>query len=229
MLRKTPKTLNAVDMVLAVIRECFVMVQTVMLPPAPERVVAAEGVGVVHRSLSGMFLDMRHQFVGGHLFHHLGIDPAIALQQAENNAFAGSSAPTLPLAPAAEVRLINLNLSLEFARFQFRHMVDRLAQALIDAAHRLVIYAQIVRHAIGRLLLVEAGENRDFFTQLPERLLFPADLVATPHIAASRFVYPERAAENALSTSQKVGRTVENVLLTSNHKGIVTPRGYETH
>ncbi|MBI3684991.1 hypothetical protein HY250_01135 [Candidatus Azambacteria bacterium] len=79
------------------------------------------------------------------------------------------------------------------------------------------------------MLLVEAGEDGDLFAQLPERFLFSTGLAPASHIAARGPAYFERTAEYALSAPQKVGRTVENVLLTSNHKGILTPHGYETH
>src|SRR3989338_12518 len=131
MLRKTPKSLNAVDVILAPVSKCLTMVQSMVLSPASERVVTAEGVGVIHRSFSGMLFDMRHQLIGCHSFHYLGIYTPITLQKAEYNAFSGCTSTTLTFAPAAEVGLVNFNLALEFARFQFSHMINRLAYTLI--------------------------------------------------------------------------------------------------
>ncbi|MBI3335636.1 MAG: hypothetical protein HY001_04015 [Candidatus Portnoybacteria bacterium] len=108
-------------------------------------------------------------------------------------------------------------------------MIDRLAQALVDAGNCLIMQAQVACHTIGRLLLVEPGKDGNLFTKLFQGFLFSTSLVATPHIATPGPVYLERAAKNALSTPQKVGRTVENVLLSSNHKGILALDGYESN
>ena len=229
MLGVTPKSLNTVDVILATIGKCFAVVQPVVFPPALQRIVTAEGICVIDRPFSGMLSDMTHQLVSGHLFHHLGVHPPVALQKAEDNAFPRSASSSFTLAPAAEVRLINLNLALELARFQFSHMVDRLAQALIDAGHHLIIKAKIARHAIGRLLLIETGDNANLFARAFERLLFSTRFVPAPDVPALRPRHPKRTTENALSAPQKVGRTVENVVSSSNHKGILTPHGYETH
>jgi hypothetical protein len=103
-------------------------------------------------------------------------------------------------------------------------MIDRLAQVLVDAGHYLISKAEIARHAIGRLLLVESGDNANLLAQAFERLLFSTRFVPAPDIPALRFRHLKPTAENALSASQKVGRTVENVASSSNHKGILTPR-----
>ena len=227
MLRKTPKPLDAIDVILAAVGKGLVMVQTVVLAPAFQGVVAAEGIHIIDRTLSGMRPDMSHEFVGSHAFHHLSIDPTIAFQEPKYNAFPGYSPSTLALAPAAEVGLVNFNLAFQLSRLKLRHMVERLPQALIDAGNGLVIKANVCGQTIRRLLLIESGDDRDFLAQLPQRFLAFAS--ATLQITASGLRYRERTAKNALSPSQKVGRTVENVLFASNHKGILPPRGYESH
>src|SRR3989344_3164648 len=229
MLSVTPKSFNAVNVVLAAVDQGLSVVQPVMLAPALEGVVAAESVRVVDRPFSGALPDMGHKFIGGHLFHHLGVYPAVPLQKAQNNAFPGSASAASALPAAAEIALIYLNLALQFARFQLRHMVDRFAQPLIDAGHHLIIQGQVAGDAIGRLLLVEAGDNADLFAQPLQRLLFSTAPASAFHITTPSPVDFKRTAENTLSTPQKVGRTVENALLTSNHKGILTPCGYEIH
>jgi hypothetical protein len=93
----------------------------------------------------------------------------------------------------------------------------------------LVIHAKVPGNTIGGLLLIKAGDDPDFAAQTLERFLFFTGPVSTPHISALCPAYFERTAKNALSSSQKVGCTVENALLSSNHKGILAPRGYETH
>lgn len=229
MLGKTPEALNAVDMVLAAVGQGFGVVQAVVLAPALQGVVAAEGVGVVDRALPGVLSDVGHEFIGSNPLHHLGVHPAVALQKAENNALSGRTPPALALPPAAEVGLVNLDLAFQLAGLQLGHVVHCLAQALVDAGNRLIVQAEVARHAVGRLLLVEAGKDGNLFAQLLQRLLFPAGLVAAAHIAATGPVDLERTAKDTLPASQKVGRTVENVLSSSNHEGILALDGYESH
>ena len=229
MLGVAPKSFNPVNMVLAVVAKGLTMIQPMMLAPALEGIVASEGVRVVDRPLSGALADMSHQFISSHLLYNLGIYPAITLQKPKYNAFTSCASSALALASAAEVGLVNLNLTLKLAGLKLGYMVDRFTQTLVDAGNYLIINAQITCHAIGRLLLVEAGDNTNLFAQTLERFLFSAGLVPALHIAAPSFAYTERTAKYALSTSQKVGRTVENVVSSSNHKDILHPRGYETH
>ena len=143
--------------------------------------------------------------------------------------FPAAPRPRLPLRLPAEVRLVNLDLTLELACLKLGDMVDRLAQALVDARYHLILKAEIARHAIGRLLLVETGHDTNLFAQTFERLLFSTRFVPAPDVPALRPRHPKRTRENALSAPQKVDRTVENVVSSSNHKGILTPHGYETH
>jgi len=48
MLRKTPKTLNAVNVILASVSKRFAMLQLVVLAEATERVVTAKSIRVIH-------------------------------------------------------------------------------------------------------------------------------------------------------------------------------------
>ena len=225
----TPKSLNTVDMVLTMVSKGLAVVQPMVLTNPFQGVIASKGVGVIDRSFPGMLSDMSHQFISSHLLYNLGIYPAITLQKPKYNAFTSCASSALALASAAEVGLVNLNLTLKLAGLKLGYMVDRFTQTLVDAGNYLIINAQITCHAIGRLLLVEAGDNTNLFAQTLERFLFSAGLVPALHIAAPSFAYTERTAKYALSTSQKVGRTVENVVSSSNHKDILHPRGYETH
>lgn len=227
MFRVTPKPLNAVYVIFASIGERFSMIQPMVFSQALERIVAPESIRVIHRSLSGMLPDVTHQLVGGHLFHSLGIDPAVALQKPEDDAFTGSAPASLAFPPAAEVRLVNFNFSLEFAGLEFRDVIGRFTQTLVDARNCLIIQSQVARHAISWLLLVESRNDRDLLAQLFERFLAVA--FSAFHITPAGLAYIERTAKNTLSTSQKVGRTVENIVLTSNHKDILTPYGYESN
>ena len=229
MFRIAPKPFNAVDMIFAFVGKCLAVMQPMVLAPALQRVVAPKGVGVVHGPFSGMRSDMGHKLISGHLFHNLGIHSAIALQKPEYDAFSGCAPSALALPPAAKVRLVNFNLALQFACLKLRHMVDRLAQALVDTGHCLIVHAEIDGYAVGRLLLVKAGQDRNLFSQLLQGLLFPACRSAALYIPTTSLAHLERPAEHALSAPQKVGRTVENVLLSCNHKGILALDGYESN
>ena len=229
MFRITPKSFNAINMILAVVGKRFAVVQSVVFAQTLQGVVAAESIGVVHRPLSRVGLDMGHQFVGRDLLHYFSVDPSIALQKAKNNAFSRRSAATLALSPAAKVGLVNLYLAFQLARLQFSDMIDRFAQMLIHAGHRLIIYAEIGSHAVGRLLLVEAGQDGNLAPQMFQRFLFSTGLFSTAHISTLRFTDSKRTAKNTLSTSQKVGRTIENVLFLHNQAILYHRLGYETH
>ncbi len=229
MLGVAPKSLNPVDMILAMIRKCFAVVQPVMLAQTLQGVVASKRVGVVDRSFPRMLPDMRHQLISRNPLNHFCVHPAIALQKAEYNGFACRTPSALTLAPAAKVGLVYLDLALELARFQFRYMVDRLAQVVVDARNHLIVQTKVACHAIRGLLLVEAGKDGYLLTQSFQGLLFSTALPAALDIPAFGLYDPKRTAEYALSPSQKVGRIVKNILLTSNHKGILHPCGYELH
>ena len=229
MLGKTPKSFNAVDVILASVGKGFAVVQAMVLAPTLQGVVTPKGVGVIDRAFSGMLSDMSHQFIGGHTFHNLGIHPSIALQKAKYNAFAGSASSASAFASAAEIGLINLDFALELACLKLGHMIDRFAQTLVDACNHLIIKTKIACNAIGRLLLVESGNDTNLSAQTFERFLFSARRTPAFHIAAPCFANLKRTTKNALPTPQKVGRTVENVVFACNHKDILHPRGYETH
>ena len=159
MLCKTPKSLNAVDMVLAAVRKRLAVIQAMVLAPALQGIVTAEGVGVIDRSFSGMLLDMGHEFISRYPFHNLGVYPAITLQKAKYNAFPGSAPSPLAFPSATKVGFVNLDFSFEFPCLKLGDMIDRFTQALVDAGNHLIIKAQVACHTIRRLLLVEAGDN----------------------------------------------------------------------
>ncbi len=227
MLGVTPEPLNAVNMILAFVRKRLTVIKTMMFAPAFQGVVASKGVGVIHRALPGVLSDMRHQLIGRDSLHDLGVHPAVSLQKPQDNALARCASAPLTFASTPEVGVINFNLTLELTPFQFRHVVQRLPQALVDSGDRLIVHGQIRGQTIGRLLLVETHDDANFLAQLFERLLLLA--MAALQIAASRFTNFKRTTENALPTPQKVGRTLKNILFTSNHMGILRPDGYECH
>lgn len=230
MLCKAPKPLNAINMILGFLaNQRFRVVDGKVLPEPLQRVVAPEGIGIVDRPFSGFLSDDGHKLLLGHMLHNSRIDLAVALQEAKYNVFTGCTAPALALASAAKVGLIQLHLTVQFAALKLCHMVDRFAQALVDARDRLVVKAKVMRKTVRRLLLIESLHNSDLRAYALQGLLFSTGPVAAPDISTTRLRYSERTAEYALFTPQKVGRAPENVLFCCNHKGIVAPRGYETH
>ncbi len=229
MLSVTPKSFNAVNMVFTVVGKGLVMVQTMVLAPAFQRIIAMESIRVVHRPFSGMCDNMHHQFLGCHLLHDFGVHPSIPFQKAQNNAFSDRSSSSLAFSATTKIALVYLNLSLQLACLQLCYMIDRFAQTLIDTGNYLIIQGQITSHTISRLLLVETSDNANFLAQTLERFLFSTRYTSTFDIAAMSFTNLKRSTENTLSSSQKVGCTVENVISSSNHKGILTLSGYEIH
>ena len=230
MFSKTPKSLNAVDVVsgpainqLSTMREGVVFTQTL------ERIVTPEGIGVVDRALSRFLPDDGHQLLFGDVLDYPGVDLAIALQKAKNNVFTPSTATALALSSAAKVTLVHLHLAIQSATIEFRHMIDGFTQALVKAGDCLVIKAQVVGQTIGRLLLVETLDDGDLGPNLPQRLLFSTARSATTNVTASGSRYLKRTAENTLFTPQKVGYATKNILSPLCHMDILVPYGYETH
>lgn len=74
-----PESLNAVDVIAVLVGQRFGVIEPMVLTPTLQGIVASEGVRIIDRSLSGVLLDMGHQFFGSHILHHLGIYPAIPL------------------------------------------------------------------------------------------------------------------------------------------------------
>ena len=230
MLRKTPKTLDAVDMISGtLVDQSFDVAHGMVLAQPFERVVTSEGVGIVDRPLSGFLSYDGHELFFGYMLHDPCIDLAIAFQKAKYNVFAGGTPSALALAPAAKVAFIHLYIAIQSATFKLGDMVDRFAQTLVDTRDRLVVEAKVMRETVCRLLLIESLHDRNFRTNPFQRFLFSTAFVSTSDVSAACLRDPERTAEYTLSASQKVGRTTENVLLSCNHKGILTPCGYETH
>ena len=229
MLRKTPKSFYAVDMVPATVGKGFAVVQAMMLAQPFQGIVAPKRVSVVDRTFSGFFPNDRHELLFRYMLHNPRIYLAIALQKAKNNVFTLCTPSTLALASAAKVAFIHLYLAVQFTALKLCHMVDCFSEFLIDARDGLVVEAKVMRESVCRLLLVEALDNGDLRPHPLQGLLSSTGLVATPRVPPRRLRDLERTAENALFTPQKVGRAPENVLFCCNHKDILAPRGYETH
>ena len=92
----TPKTLNAVNVVLgSFIDKLLGVINYQMFTKALQRLIAPKGVRIVDRTLTGMVLNMSQKGLRRDRLHYLALvsraDPAIPLQQAKTI--------LLPLAP----------------------------------------------------------------------------------------------------------------------------------
>jgi len=229
MFRKTPESFNAVNMIFGPrVNQSFRVTHRMMLPQTFERVIAPERVCVVDSSFPRFLADDGHEFLFGHMLHHARIDLAIALQKAKYDVFARGAPTTLPFTSAAKVAFIHLHVAIQFAAFQFRHMVDGVSELLIDARNRFVVEVEIMGETVRRLLLIEPLNDGNFRSNTFQGFLFSTGLVPASHIPARCLRDLKRTAENALSSPQKVGRTVENVLFLHNQAVLYHVLGYET-
>ena len=227
MLRIAPKTLNAVDMIAgAFVHHVFAVGNGMVFAQPFERAIAPEGVGIIHRPLARFLSDNCHKIIRAYSLYHSRIYLPITLQKPKYNAFTSRSSSSLTLASPAKVRLVHLYSALQCSTFQFGYMIQSFAKVLIDAGYGLIIKGKIVREAVSWLLRIKALDDLNLAAQLFQSFVFAA---AAFHIPPTRPVYFERTAENALSSSHKVGRTTENTLSTCNHKGIVALHGCDSH
>src|SRR3989344_5847899 len=227
MFSETPKTLNAVNVILgALVNQILFIRHGMMLPQTLQGIVTSELVGVVDRALSRFLPNNRHQFFFGHMLHHSRIYLSIALQKAKNNVFTGCTPSALALAPSTEVAFIHFHFAVQFASFKLCRMIDCFSESLIDACYCFVVHAPIIRKTVCRLLLIKPLYDCNFCFDALQGFLFSTARVPTPDISTTRPRYLERTAENTLLSPQKVGRTVKTIVSTSNHMGILVPAGY---
>ena len=227
----TPKPLNAINVVLGSLIDKFLgVIDHQMFTKALQRLIASvlgsSGIRIVNRALAGVVLNMGHEGPRRDRLHDLGIDPAIALQQAKNDAFASRTTASLPLPCAPKVGLIHLNLTRELGAFQFCRMKEHQPQPLIHPGNGLGIQAQITGQSISRLLLIKALQDGNLAAQLREAFLLTAEHAFD---IATRGLYRlKRTTKNTLVTIQKVGRTTKNRMSPNNHQYLQGYNGYET-
>ena len=197
-----------------------------MFTKALQGLIAPKGVRIVDRTLAGMVLNMGQKGLRRDRLHYLGIDPAIPLQQAKDDAFASRTSASLPLTSTPKVRLIHLNLTRELSAFQFCRMKEHHPQSLVDPGNGLGIQAQITSQSISRLLLIKALQDGNLATQLREAFLLAAEHAF--NIATRGFNRLKRTTKNTLATIQKVGRTTKNRMGPNNHKYLQGYNSYET-
>ena len=207
----TPKPLDAVNMVLgSFVDKLFGVINHQMLAKALQGLIAPKGVRIVNRALAGMVLDMGQKGLRRDRLHHLGVDPAITLQKAKDDAFASRTTASLPLPCTPKVGLIHLNLARELSAFQFSGMKEHHPQSLIYPGNGLGIQAQITSQSISRLLLIKALQDGNLAAQLREAFLLRAKHAF--NIATRRLYGLKGTTKNTLATIQKVGRTTKNCM-----------------
>ena len=223
----TPKPLNAINVVLGSLIDKFLgVIDHQMLTKALQRLITAKGIRIVNRALAGVVLNMGHEGPRRDRLHDLGIDPAIALQQAKDDAFASRTSASLTLTSTPKVGLIHLNLTRELSAFQFCRMKEHHPQPLIHPGKGLGIQAQITGQSISRLLLIKALQDGNLAAQLREAFLLTAEHAFD---IATRGLYRlKRTTKNTLATIQKVGRTTKNRMSPNNHQYLQGYNGYET-
>ena len=104
----------------------------------------------------------------GYVWHWSGIDPAVALQNAEYNYLSCRSTSTIPLAVSAEIRLINLMFATAERGFLFAGDHDAFADHGIHAISGMAIDACFPRGSRSRHLQDEVPNE---LIQLPIRNL----------------------------------------------------------
>ena len=223
----TPKTLNAINVVLGSLIDKFLgVIDHQMLTKALQRLITAKGIRIVNRALAGVVLNMGHEGPRRDRLHDLGIDPAIALQQAKDNAFASRTSASLTLPNAPKVRLIHLNLTRELGAFEFCRMKEHHPQPLVHPSDGLGIQAQITGQAVRWLLLIKTLQDGNLTAQLSKAFLLAAEHAF--NIATRGFNRLKRTTKNTLATIQKVGRTTKNRMSPNNHQYLQGYNGYET-
>ena len=223
----TPKTLNAINVVLgSLIDKLLGVINHQMLTKALQGLIAPKGIRIVDRTLTGMVLNMGQKGLRRDRLHHLGIDPAIALQQAKDDAFASRTSASLTLPNAPKVRLIHLNLTRELGAFEFCRMKEHHPQSLVHPSDGLGIQAQITGQAVRWLLLIKTLQDGNLTAQLSKAFLLAAEHAF--NIATRGFNRLKRTTKNTLATIQKVGRTTKNRMSPNNHQYLQGYNGYET-
>ena len=176
----TPKTLNAVNVVLgSFIDKLLGVINHQMLTKALQGLIAPKGIRIVDRTLTGMVLNMGQKGLRRDRLHHLGIDPAIALQQAKDDAFASRTSASLTLPCAPKVRLIHLNLTRELGAFEFCRMKEHHPQSLVHPSDGLGIQAQITGQAVRWLLLIKTLQDGNLTAQLSKAFCLPQSMHLT--------------------------------------------------
>jgi len=154
---KRPETLDAVDMVPLSRKLTLSMVDPVVsVAIREEAVVASKRVRVDRAALGHLLLDDEPQNGTGYVGYGAGIDPAVALEKAENSDFSSRAPAPIALAVSTEVRLIDFNLAGK-RRLAFAFSGNRGSDAPVDAFCAVAVDAQLAAGAEGGAEFLAGG------------------------------------------------------------------------
>jgi hypothetical protein len=200
------------------------MIDLMMLAVSLQRLITAKAVRIIDRAFAGLLFDVLHQITSTNAFNDFGVNMAFSLQKAENKALSRSASSALTFAPASEVSFIKFDLSTKTTGFQFSRVIQTLSQMLIDARDRLLIQLQVSRQSVSWHWLVKAFDDLKLTAKLRKRFLTTA--ARTFNVTTSGAIDFEGAAENALATPGKVGRTTKMARFDCNHWHLAYASGY---
>ena len=116
---KTPKSFNAVDVVVAAAKR-FRMLHPIVFAVLFQVLVGLEIIRVKHGTFPRLFLDVLEQRFSGNVRNGCRVNPSITLQNAEYGLFVERAATTVSFAFAAEVGLVRFDESTQLLEFKVR-------------------------------------------------------------------------------------------------------------
>ena len=182
------------------IDKLFGVIDDQMLTKALQRLMASQGIGKVNRALVGMALDMGHPEPPPRPTLPPWYRPCHSAPEGKRRCFGSRTSFPLPLASAAKVGLIELNLTRELGAFQFCNMKEHHSQFLINPSNSLGIQAQITSQSISWLLLIKALQDTNLVAQLSQAFLLTAEHAF--NIATSRHYSLKRTAKKPYDPQQ---------------------------
>ena len=189
-----------------------------------QRLITAKAIGVIDRAFPCLLCDVLHQHRSADAFDDTGVNMSFALQQAENKALSGCSASALAFTMAPEVSLVEFDLAAQPPGLKLSRVVETFAQVLIDTSDCLLIQLQVSCQSVSWDLLIKAFDDLKLSTKLRKRFLSLA--ARAFNVTSSGAIDFERAAEDALSATRKVGRTTEMARFDCNHWHLAYASGY---
>src|SRR5215210_6462112 len=191
------------------------MIDLMMLAISLQRLITTKAIGVIDRAFPGFLFDVLHQITSADALDNFCVDMAFALKKPENKALSRCSTSAFTFPMAAEVGFIEFDLAAQATGLKLGSVIKTFSQVLVDARDRLLIQFQVSRQAISWHLLIKAFDDLQLSAKLRKRFMSLAAL--TFKVASSRAIDFERAAENALSATRKVGRTTKMARFDCNH------------
>jgi len=226
MLRKTPESLNAVDvMMVPSPHQGFVVVDLQMFPELSQRVVTGKGIGVIDTPLPGLPANDPHEVRCRQCLDDFGVNLPLTLQEPQDHGFPCCASSSLALSLPPEVRIINLNLPAEFSPFQLALMVEENPDLSEDPGNCLVAQAILHGHLVRRTLFDKPQQNQEFSPQSFQGFLpFTREAFDVSSGSMTDLPFPT---ENALSSQPKRRQTFLVIRFNHRTKLIINWLGYE--